>query len=166
MAKGEKTDVVNEDEKMDWEPSLIDQPSTEHSSAKLNPAEDQTGKVFVVPDTNIFLSSLVCVKDIIAKGTFLMQNFDRWNRFYLIYFSVLVSEPNWHIKIPYMVLQELDKLKHKDNDTVSQMASRAIHYIYENMKDDIQSRFTGNFGQFHIERASKNQRNESFSLKF
>lgn len=35
-----------------------------------------------------------------------------------------------------MVLQELDKLKNKENDTVSQMASRAIKYIYENLKVD------------------------------
>lgn len=50
-----------------------------------------------------------------------------------------------------MVLQELDKLKNKENDTVSQMATRAIHYIYENMNDDSQSRFTGNFMQMRIE---------------
>lgn len=50
-----------------------------------------------------------------------------------------------------MVLQELDKLKNKENDTVSQMATRAIHYIYENMKDDNQSRFTGNFMQNYMQ---------------
>lgn len=61
----------------------------------------------------------------------------------LIVFVVFVLEPNRTIKIPYMVLQELDKLKNKMNDTVSQMATRAIHYIFTNMKEDNQGRITG-----------------------
>lgn len=44
-----------------------------------------------------------------------------------------------------MVVQELDKLKNKKNDTVSQMAIRAIAYIFEKINDKNECRFTGNF---------------------
>lgn len=53
-----------EDEAMDWEPL------TDSSNAVQSADPCPVNRVFVVPDTNIFLSSLVCVKDAIERGEF------------------------------------------------------------------------------------------------
>lgn len=148
--------MIDEDEQMEWEPCAAIKPDTGCSGMTSNQAD----QVFVVPDTNIFLSSLICIKDVIAKGIFTALSlpvfkvpfcFRYFNRPTWTSYPVPFLEPGYYIKIPYMVLQELDKLKNKENDTVSQMATRAIHYIYENMKDDNQSRFTGNFMQNYMQ---------------
>lgn len=45
------------------------------------------------------------------------------------------TECKCNMLIPFVVLQELDKLKHRNGDnSLSSKASRAIQYIYEQLK--------------------------------
>lgn len=90
---------IDEAEEMEWEPSMLPDASSESnldcSSAKIFPPADHAGQVFVVPDTNVFLSSLICIKDIMEKGTLLSTNsfsiFVLFNR--LASFSCLFQNP-------------------------------------------------------------------------
>lgn len=68
IEKSTTADVIDEDDQMDWEScGTID---GNVGCAKISPSTNQPDQVFVVPDTNIFLSSLICIKDIIAKGIY------------------------------------------------------------------------------------------------
>lgn len=56
-------------EEMDWQPASLSESliasKNECPSANIAGNDD---RAVIVPDTNIFLSSLICIKDIIAKG--------------------------------------------------------------------------------------------------
>lgn len=51
-------------------------------------------------------------------------------------FFLYFTDGKYNILIPFVVLQELDQLKRRngDNDSVSSKASRAIRYIYDELK--------------------------------
>ncbi|XP_031628221.1 transcriptional protein SWT1 [Contarinia nasturtii] len=68
-----------------------------------------TDSAYVIPDTNVFLDSLQPIKRIIEKDQY----------------SVL---------IPFVVLQELDQMKHKTNKLLRIKSSNAIRYIYNMLK--------------------------------
>ncbi|XP_055297791.1 transcriptional protein SWT1 [Sitodiplosis mosellana] len=95
---------------MDWEPSNNASP---YSFQQLEDmvVESLTDSAYIVPDTNVFLDSLAAIKSIMDK------------------------ELKYSILIPFAVLQELDQLKRRINEeSVSSKSSRAIKYIYEQLK--------------------------------
>lgn len=52
-----------------------------------------------------------------------------------VHSHVLLTECQYNILIPFVVLQELDQLKHRNGeDLLGSKASRAIQYIYEKLK--------------------------------
>lgn len=55
-----------------------------------------------------------------------------------------VADGSSTLVIPYMVLQELDKLKMKGGDSVAEQSKRAIHFIYVTLKDS-HKRFVGKY---------------------
>lgn len=73
--------------------------------------EASTDPVYVIPDTNVFIDSLISIEMIIKK------------------------ECRYDILIPFVVLQELDQLKCQTGKySVCSKASSAIQYIYEQLR--------------------------------
>lgn len=76
----------------------------------LNPSS-----IYVIPDTNIFLQHLTFIKDLLERP---IQN----NTAIILY-------------VPYVVIEELDKLKGQKDRSISTLAMRAVKYLNEKLEN-------------------------------
>lgn len=61
--------VQNDDDmEMDWEPSFTEDANQTEFSIQDIVFEDLSESAYIVPDTNVFLDSLVCIRSIMQKG--------------------------------------------------------------------------------------------------
>lgn len=129
------TCAANMDEEMDWEPC---EDSTYTFQQLESMAVDVlTDSAYIIPDTNVFLDSLASIRSVISKGSLSYSNVDKKCRFVLKTNKILdFPECKYNMLIPFVVLQELDQLKRRngDDNSVSARASRAIRYIYDELK--------------------------------
>ncbi|KAJ6648869.1 Transcriptional protein SWT1 [Pseudolycoriella hygida] len=97
--------AANEMEAMDWESCEVFERVEKNSCNKLV-------SPYVIPDTNVFLDDLSCIKETIHR-----------------------ADTKYNVLVPFVVLQELDKLKMRQVDQrISSLASTAIKFIYNELK--------------------------------
>ncbi|XP_037051487.1 transcriptional protein SWT1-like [Bradysia coprophila] len=100
--------TIDEDEPMDWEPCDVFEEVE-------NFVYNESKHAYIVPDTNVFLDELSCIRDTIQR------------------------DGKYNVLVPFVVLQELDRLKGRTGDSrISQLASAAIRFIFNELKSKTQ----------------------------
>lgn len=123
-------DMVAEENAMDWEPS--DDP--------VGTLTRSTALTYIVPDTNVFISSLDILRRAIDgdMGESLdfvkIALFWKFNVKIIVIMVIYFTAKKNCILVPFVVLQELDHLKHKEKQSVSRDAAVAITFLYEHIK--------------------------------
>lgn len=119
------------DDAMDWE-SSDDAAYSFQQLESMVVEEELTDSFYIVPDTNVFLDSLTAIKNISEQGIYNthFMNFVNFTRK-----SFFFTDHKCSILIPFVVLQELDQLKRRrDESPVGLKSSCAIRYIYKQLK--------------------------------
>lgn len=77
----------DDDMKMDWEPSFYDEATDSFMPLEDIVFKDLNESAYIVPDTNVFLDSLLCIRNIITKGSLIQLFCEHQNLFdYFILF--------------------------------------------------------------------------------
>lgn len=100
-----ETATIEEDEPMEWEScDIFERVENIVYNDFINP--------YIIPDTNVFLDDLSCIRDTVNRGS-----------------------SKYNVLVPFAVLQELDRLKGRLSDSrISSLASGAIRFIYNQLK--------------------------------
>ncbi|XP_037029357.1 uncharacterized protein LOC119069413 [Bradysia coprophila] len=100
--------TIDEDEPMVWEPCDVFEEVE-------NLVYSESKHAYIVPDTNVFLDELSCIRDTIQR------------------------DGKYNVLVPFVVLQELDRLKGRTGDSrISQLASAAIRFYFNELKSKTQ----------------------------